>query len=419
MGAMELTPEGLVADLPTVSFGEFSAALHRDAASARVPIGAMLELTYRCNFDCVHCYVVEHRPQGELSAAELRRVLEELRAAGTLFLTITGGEPLTRPDFAEVWRAAAEQGFLLTLFTNGGLIDEATLALFAEHPPHKVEVTLYGASEATYRAVTRRRAMRARVLANVDRLRALGVAVYLKAVGLRENAGEIAALRAEAEARGVGGFFRFDNEITVRTDCRRGPADHRPSVAAALAQDREDPRRIAELRRLYLKTRGRRDLRDRRLFRCGAGRTSLVIDPRGRLQTCALHRDEPFDLRRGTVAEGWRHLQQVAAREITRPTRCRSCDKVALCGACPGNNALESGGDREAPPDFLCELTYARVEAFLADLRPRAAAPLGRRLPLHLARTCPRPWLAVREPLGELIWPEPRGRPPRRRLPTV
>ena len=107
------------------------------------------------------------------------------------------------------------------------------------------------------------------------------------------------------------------------------------------------------------------------------------------------------------------------AQRVTRPTRCRSCDKVTLCGSCPGNNSLESSGDAEAPPDYLCEITYARIEAFCGDLRPKLPEPAGRTLPLHRTQPCKRPWLATHEPIGTLIRDAPRDTPRGRPLPVL
>jgi radical SAM protein with 4Fe4S-binding SPASM domain len=372
----------------------------------------MIELTYACNFDCVHCYVVQPSARGELDTSDVLRVLDELKAAGTLFLTFTGGEALRRPDFEEIWIRAKTLGFITNLFTNAALVKDKTLRLFERYPPNKVEVTLYGANEATYQAVTQRKNMHALVLANVDALLALGISVHLKAVGLAENGDDLEAILQEVRARGLEGFFKFDNQITARTDCTRGPTEHRLRVDAIVEQDRLHPKRIAGFRRLYLLNRGRRVLSPR-LFRCGAGKNQLVIDPFGRMQTCALYRDEFFDLKSGSVADGWDFLQRVVGRRVTRPSRCRSCDKISLCGSCPGNNSLESRGDPEAPPDFLCEITYARIAAFCSDLRPALPEPTGRWLPLHRAKTCERPWLTP-EPIGELVRPKPE-----RKLPVV
>jgi radical SAM protein with 4Fe4S-binding SPASM domain len=400
-----------------VSYAEFQNALHSHARAERVPLSALFELTYRCNFDCVHCYVVEARPKGELETWEVLRILGELREAGTLFLTLSGGEVLTRPDFEEIYLAAKRHGFVLSIYSNAALIKGRALELLASHPPAKLEVTLYGSSEPTYAQVTRRHNMYRLVLENVDRLRARGVTVHLKTVGLTSNRGEYGAIANEAKQRGVEGFFRMDNVVTVRTDCTRGPASQRLDPEEIIAQDRLDPRRVAEYRRLYEQYRGRVPARTKRLFRCGAATTQVVINPRGVLQACALYRKEGFDLRGGSVSQGWQALGEVVQQPITRPTRCRSCDKVALCGACPGNNSLESGGDPEEPPDFLCEIAFARVKAFCDDLRPRVPEPAGRWLPLHRAQQCQRPWLQeVREPVGEFspgLAPKrrPLGRP--------
>lgn len=400
-----------------LSYAEFQNALHAEARTERLPLSALFELTYRCNFDCVHCYVVEVQPKGELETREVLRILGELRDAGTVFLTLSGGEVFTRPDFEEIYLAAKRLGFLVSIYSNAALIKDRTLDLLAAHPPDKLEVTLYGATESTYARVTRRRNVHALVLENVDRLRARGVIVHLKAVGLKDNHGEIDAITDEARQRGIAGFFRMDNVVTVRTDCTRGPAKQRLDPEKIVAQDRLDPRRVAEYRRLYAKHRGR-PVQTSRLFRCGAASTQVVINPRGVLQACALYRREGFDLRQGTVSQGWRFLGEMVQQPITRPTRCRSCDKVALCGSCPGNNSLESGGDPEEPPDFLCEITYARVDAFCDDLRLRAPEPAGRWLPLHRTQECPRPWLhQVREPVTPFYRdPKPRKR---RALPTV
>ena len=216
--AEESGPLDLVPGVPTLPFAEFTRPFHDYARQTRLAVGAMFELTYRCNFDCVHCYVVQPGREGELTTAEVLRILEELREVGTLFLTFTGGDPLTRPDFELIWVAARRLGFVVSLFTNAALIKQRHLDLFRRYPPHKVEVTLYGSDEAIYEQVTRRANMRALVLRNVDRLRALGIDVFLKGVGLGGLPDQFPSLLEEARQRGVEGFVKFDNQITVRTE---------------------------------------------------------------------------------------------------------------------------------------------------------------------------------------------------------
>ncbi len=163
--------------LPTETFAE---AFNATAVAERIPFQAHFELTYRCNFDCVHCFVVQPPTRGELSTAEVKDALDQLRDLGTLHLVLSGGEPLTRPDFAELYVHAKRQGFLVTVFSNGALLKAPILELFRAYPPYKVEVSLYGATERTYQAVTQRANQYALVLARLDALRALGTLVVLK-----------------------------------------------------------------------------------------------------------------------------------------------------------------------------------------------------------------------------------------------
>ena len=113
----------------TVNYGEFSGKLHRHFAGKRAPTNVSLELTRRCPLDCLHCY--NNLPMGdqaarsqELTFAEHVRLLDELVAAGTLWILYSGGEIFARKDFLDIYTEAKKRGFLITLFTNGILINE-------------------------------------------------------------------------------------------------------------------------------------------------------------------------------------------------------------------------------------------------------------------------------------------------------
>jgi len=120
-----------------------------------------LELTERCNNRCIHCFI--NRPAGdasarrrELTTAEIKGILAEAAALGALAVRFTGGEPLLREDFPEIYRWARRQGLKVFLFTNGRLITRAIADLMAEIPPlERIEVSVYGMSRRSYEAVTR------------------------------------------------------------------------------------------------------------------------------------------------------------------------------------------------------------------------------------------------------------------------
>ena len=124
----------------------------------RFPLACQWEVTCRCNLHCVMCYTdcfnVPERIRQELSTVELLRIMEELAEAGCLELCLTGGEPLARADFFQIYERAIQLGFLVTLFTNGTLITESIADQLAALPPHRVEISLHGITETTFERVT-------------------------------------------------------------------------------------------------------------------------------------------------------------------------------------------------------------------------------------------------------------------------
>ena len=187
---------------------DWTKAFRLRAAAARRPIAATLELTRRCNLRCVHCYLgdqaEQHRRQPrELAAAAVRAALTEWAEAGCLYLTLTGGEPLLRPDFPEIYRHARELGLVVTVFTNGTLVTDEIAGLFRAWPPRKVEISLYGATAATHDAITGAPGSHARAWAGIRRLQAAGVRVALKTVLMKSHCGERAELERQAAACGA------------------------------------------------------------------------------------------------------------------------------------------------------------------------------------------------------------------------
>lgn len=120
----------------------------------RLPYSVLFELTARCNMNCVHCYLQNVHDTKELSYDKIIEIIDILYEKGIVFLTFTGGEILLRKDFVDIYLYAKKKGFLVELFTNGYLFDDKIIDVLAEYPPLLVDISLYGASENTYRKVT-------------------------------------------------------------------------------------------------------------------------------------------------------------------------------------------------------------------------------------------------------------------------
>lgn len=132
----------------------------------RLPYSVLFELTARCNMNCVHCYLQNVHDTKELSYDKIIEIIDILYEKGIVFLTFTGGEILLRKDFVDIYLYAKKKGFLVELFTNGYLFDDKIIDALAEYPPLLVDISLYGASENTYRKVTGLQNAFARVIQN-------------------------------------------------------------------------------------------------------------------------------------------------------------------------------------------------------------------------------------------------------------
>jgi radical SAM protein with 4Fe4S-binding SPASM domain len=160
--------------------------------------------------------------------------------------------------------------------------------------------------------------------------------------------------------------------MNPRIDCSRSPLAVRLSPAECVAFDLMDPQRMDEWKVFAEKFLGPANPPERSedLYHCGGGVDSFSIDPYGGMSICVLSRVDRFDLRRGSVVEGWHQfLRDVRRKKLTRPTKCTACELKSMCGMCPANGELENQ-DAEAPVDFLCQVAHLRAHSFGLPVAP-------------------------------------------------
>lgn len=342
------------------SNSEFLLALSRKAAQQRVPMSGSIALTHRCNLSCIHCFVRNDESgfgslRPELSTVQFRRVLDEVVEAGCLSLLLTGGEPLLRPDFGEIYRHARSNGLMVSIFTNGTLVTERQVALFRELPPRSVEMTIYGASAGTYERVTGVAGSFERFLAGFRRLLEAGVSVRLKTMLMTLNKHELVQMEQFAEASGVP--FRFDACITPRLNGDLSPLTLRVSPEEAIEAELAGGR--VEIWRDYISKRSLPPLKET-VYDCGAGMINFHVDATGRLMPCQMTNNYGYDLTDGSFAEGWRQAMPIIRSKKAEPSmKCWDCEKRLLCSHCPAASALETGSE-EVPATFLCTLGQLR-----------------------------------------------------------
>jgi radical SAM protein with 4Fe4S-binding SPASM domain len=362
--------------IETRSYAEFSLAVHTEVNALRVPVNGTIEISNRCPLECVHCY--NNLPMNdagarrrELTTEEHFRVLDELSELGCLWLLFTGGEIFARHDFLDIYRHAKNRGFLITLFTNGTLITERIADALASDPPFDIEITLYGRTKATYESLTGIPGSFEKCIRGIHLLLERKLPLKLKTVALSINKHEIQAMKRFAEE--LGCEFKFDPMINPRIDCSSSPLAVRLTPEDIVALDLEDPQRVAEWRRLATQF-PVPDLPEDgsmpQLYDCGGGVNSFAIDPYGDLTICVLSHVDKYNVRDGTVREGWeRFLRRVREKTVRGVTKCTTCQLKSLCGSCAANGELENG-DAEAPVDFLCRTAHLRADVFDVPVKP-------------------------------------------------
>ncbi len=332
-------------------------------AGGRYPFVGSFELTERCNLGCLHCFI--NQPAGsakarsrELTAAQVTGILDQIADAGCLYLLLTGGEPLLRPDFAEIWQAAVRKGLLLTLFTNGTLLTPRLADLLAEWRPRSLEITLYGATAETYERVTGVPGSYAACLRGIELALDRGLPLALKTMVLRANRAELSAM--QALARGWGIPFRYDGLLWPRRDMGEGPYAQRLSAEELVALDMDDPERSREWGKAFDDAAGL--VWGEAVYACGAGRYGFHIDCTGQLSLCMATPFPAYDLLQGSFRDGWENVLGPAIREARKQvTPCTTCELAVLCTQCPGwSQAVH--GDNETPVAFVCELGHLRAE---------------------------------------------------------
>jgi radical SAM protein with 4Fe4S-binding SPASM domain len=347
-------------DLERVRSTDLTRDYKRRVVNDRTPVSASIELTYRCNLHCGHCYCPPGERDTELTTAEVKAIFDELARMGTLFLLVTGGDPLLRKDFAELYRHAKELGLLVTVFTNGTLIDERIAALWRELPPYLVEISLYGLTREVYEKVVAVPGSYDRCLAGISRVLDGGHPLALKCPVTRDNAHEIPGIAQLAKDLGVD--FRYDPVLLATMEGKQHPHALRLSAEEIVAFEAADLEKDRAWRK-YLVEETQPTIASDALFSCGAGKNSLHVDPYGNVQVCLMVKNFKHSLREQSLDEIYfEEFPKILALKRDVGSKCGSCRSRATCNNCPGM-ALWETGRNDSNVDFLCGLTAVREAA--------------------------------------------------------
>lgn len=317
----------------------------------------IFEITPKCNFNCVHCYLHDHHTSNALTYEEIIAIIDLLYEKEVLFITLTGGDIFTRPDFLDIYLYAKKKGFIIELYTNGALIDQKIIDTFAKYPPLLVDISMYGASEESYKAVTGASGAFQRVLDNIKALLRVGVRVSLKSPVLSLYYHEIDEIKRLAKDLNVP--FRSGFEIFTSIDNDDSVKQFSVPLKEALRY---------EFTEFYSKP--KRQVKDEEiewvnllevqpLFRCKLGRASCVIDYEGRMCPCMSFRHAGTKLTPENFDEVWGSFQQYPKMKASADYKCLRCEAYDYCDICPAMMEFVYG-DKEHVDEHFCKSAKAR-----------------------------------------------------------
>ncbi len=337
------------------------------AEERRFPLSGSMELLPLCNMNCDMCYVrlsrQEMDQQGRIrSLAEWLRLAKEMQETGVLFLLLTGGEPLLYPDFKELYLELKKMGFILTVNTNGTLIDAEWAAFFGQNKPRRMNVTLYGAEEDTYRRLCHYSEGYEKTIRGIQLLKEQGVDVKISVSAVEANKKDLDRILALGD--------ELDSPVNI--DCYMMPAT-RERGSEYCYSSRMDPVEAARIAKKVHRAEigGERyeNYRNTMLeiidriqpetepapMGCHAGKSSFSINWQGQLQPCVMMKEPGASVFEIGFAAAWNQVQMEADR-IRLSSKCSGCRLRPLCRNCAACARLEAGS-YDGVPEYMCRYT--------------------------------------------------------------
>ncbi len=327
------------------------------ALKLNVPLSVQLDLTYRCNERCVHCYL-DHDDHGEMTTAEIKDLLDQMADAGVFYLTISGGEILMRRDFFEILEHARLRTFCVKLKTNGVLIREKEAQRLRQLGVEAVQISIYSHRPEVHDAVTKMPGSLRQSLDAVRFLRKQGLTVTMANVLMIQNAEDYRGVRALAAE--LGAKFTIDPTITPMMDGDRSILNLNVDQAA-LREVFRNKDLIGNVEEFCAPPRGV-DEEALDMLPCSAGHTACYVSPYGDVYPCVQFPLPTGNVRRTKFLEIWRdspQFKEIRSITLRDMPSCSQCAHGATCTRCPGLAYLE--GNMRGPSTQDCEKSYART----------------------------------------------------------
>jgi len=341
--------------------------MNQKALDLGVPLSAHLDLTYRCNERCVHCYL-DHDDHGEMTTAEIADLLVQLADAGVFFLSLSGGEVFMRRDLFEIIEKARQLRFNVKVKTNGVMIGKGEAARLRRLGVEQIQISVYSHRPEVHDAITKLPGSLARTIRAIRFLKSEGLKVSVSNVVMNANLADQSGVMMLA--RELGAEYTLDPTITPKLDGDRSILALR-IPGAELRQIFHNPELVGNVEEFCAAPPppGEEIMEG---FACSAGHTACYISPYGDVFPCVQFPLPSGNVRRQRFLDIWRHSPQLrevrSIRAKDLPT-CSTCAHVGTCTRCPGLAYME--GNMRGPSTADCEKSFLRTGIASANMLAR------------------------------------------------
>ena len=342
------------------------------AMALGVPLAVQVDLTYRCNERCVHCYL-DHHDHGEMTTTEIKHLLDQMAEAGVFILTFSGGEIFLRKDFFELLEYTRQLMFCVKLKTNAVLIREKEARRIRELGVESIQVSIYSHRPEVHDAITLIPGSLKRSVDAIRFLKTQGLKVIIDNVLMSQNRQDYPAVRALAAELGVE--CTLDPTVTPMMDGNRSTVSLGVD-SGALREVFGDPSRVGDVDEFCaIPAKGGETKLE--MIPCSAGHTAYYVSPYGEVFPCVQFPFPTGNVRQQRFVDIWRHserMNKVRSIRVKDLTTCTQCTHVGSCTRCPSLAFME--GNMRGPSSQDCEKSFARTGIPSANmLAKKLAAP--------------------------------------------
>ncbi len=353
---------------------DLSKYLYDRAGAMSIPLGGTFELTPVCNMNCRMCYIrmseEQMKQKGQLRTMEQWLSLaKQAKEMGMLFLLITGGEPLIYPQFRELFTALKKLGLFVSINTNATMIDEELVEFFKNNPPYRINITLYGGSDETYKRLCRYENGYNKVINAIRMLKQANLSVKINGSITSENVTDAEEIMGMAKdfstACSLGCYMFPPTRRDDKSTCRFTP-EEAGKCQAMVDKMRLEPKDFQDsVSKIKAVDSGELTMDIPSIYRCRAGRSSFWITWDGKMNACGMMEGFNLDPFENGFEKCWKEINE-AIKIATALKECEGCKDRAICKVCPAIACAETGSVN-GRPDYLCEMVKTWKKEMLKD----------------------------------------------------